>query len=105
MKRTAVSDRLVAALTEPLVALGHGGHARFLRAVAGVAYVPVRLTPAEIALLRAWRAGDTIAELAERIGKSPHTINTQMRAICRKTGTSGRAEALAFARELGLLEA
>ena len=97
------SERVIHQLTEPLVALGFGGFARFLRAVATLSHVPVGLTRAEVALLRSWRAGDTIAELAHRLGKSPHTINTQMRAICRKTGTSGRAEALAFAREQGLI--
>jgi LuxR family maltose regulon positive regulatory protein len=97
------SERVIHQLTEPLVALRFGGFARFLRSLATLAHVPVGLTRAEIALLRSWRAGDTIAELAHRLGKSPHTINTQMRAICRKTGTSGRAEALVFAREQGLI--
>lgn len=102
-KRSSASERVIHQLTEPLVALNFGGLARFLRALAVVSYLPVLLTRAEVDLLRAWRSGDTISELADRIGKSPHTINTQMRAICRKTGTSGRAEALAFAREHGLV--
>jgi len=99
----SASEKVIHQLTEPLVALGFAGHARFLRAVATLNYVPVGLTRAELMLLKSWRTGDTIMELAHRIGKSPHTINTQMRAICRKTGTSGRAEALAYAREQGLI--
>ena len=102
-KRAVASERVIHQLTEPLVALNFGGHARFLRSLAAVSYRPVELTRAEIDLLRSWRTGDTIHELADRIGKSYHTVNTQMRAICRKTGTSGRAEALAFARDNGII--
>lgn len=101
--RHTASDRLIHQLTEPLVGLGLGGFARFLRAVASVGFTPITLTRTESDLLRAWRAGDTINEIAERLGKSPHTIATQMKAIYRKTGTSGRDEALAFARERGLI--
>jgi DNA-binding CsgD family transcriptional regulator len=103
VKRSSASDRIIHQLTEPLVALNFGGYARFLRSLAAVSYLPVNLTQAEVDLLRAWRTGDTITELADRIGKSPHTVNTQMRTICRKTGTSGRAEALAYARDHGLI--
>jgi DNA-binding CsgD family transcriptional regulator/tetratricopeptide (TPR) repeat protein len=102
-KHEGASEQVIVQLTEPLIALGFAGHARFLRAIASLGYVPIDLTRAEIMFLRSWKTGDTISELARRIGKSPHTVNTQMRAICRKTGTSGRAEALAFARQHGLL--
>jgi DNA-binding CsgD family transcriptional regulator len=102
-RHESASEQVIQQLTEPLVALGFGGHARFLRVIAAASYLPVNLTRAEVALLRSWKTGDTISDLAQRIGKSPHTVNTQMRAICRKTGTSGRAEALAYARSHGLI--
>lgn len=102
-KRSTVSERVVHQLTEPLVALNFGGQARFIRSLAAVGYRPAQLTRAELELLRSWRVGDTIVELADRIGKSPHTVNTQMRSICRKTGTSGRAEAISYAEKHGFL--
>jgi LuxR family maltose regulon positive regulatory protein len=98
----AARDR-VHQITEPLVTLGLAGYARFLRNVVGDRHGTVSLTTAELALLRAWRVGDTIAALAERLGRSPNTVNSHMRSIYRKTGSSSRAEALAYARDHGII--
>lgn len=103
--RQVITTKRLEQLTEPLIALNLGGIARFLRrVVAAPISAHAQLTPAEVTLLRAWRPGDTIAELAMRIGKSPNTINAQMRSIAQKTGTSGRGEALEYARDLGLID-
>lgn len=60
------------------------------------------LTPAEAALAAALAAGRTLAEHAERRGRSPETVRSQMAAIRRKTGCRRQAEIAAlFARLSG----
>jgi LuxR family maltose regulon positive regulatory protein len=88
--------------TQRLVDLGMSGHARFLQQVIVPSHTSVRLTKTEIALLRAWRVGDTIQDLAVRLGRSPNTVNSHMGAVYRKTGASTRLEALHFAKTHGL---
>jgi LuxR family maltose regulon positive regulatory protein len=103
LARQNVSLPLVQQATEPLAALGLGGHIRFISSVAASTHVTAHLTRAELAVLRSWRTGDTIHAVAERLGKSAHTVNSHMGAIYRKTGSGSRAEALEFARHHGLL--
>src|SRR5581483_10286484 len=49
-------------------------------------------------------AGQTYAEMARELIVSPHTIKTQVGSIYRKLGVSRRAEAIAAASRLHLLE-
>jgi ATP/maltotriose-dependent transcriptional regulator MalT len=97
------SPEFVAAFTDRLVNLGMGGHARFLERLIVPAHTTVTLTKTELALLRSWRVGDTIQDLAQRLGRSPNTVNSHMGAIYRKTGAATRHEALLFAKDHGLI--
>ena len=65
---------------------------------------PGGLTPREVEVLRLVAAGYTNPEIAEQLVISIRTVETHRAAIHRKLDTSSRAEAVAFAREHGLLE-
>jgi two-component system response regulator NreC len=65
---------------------------------------PGGLTPREIEVLRLVAAGHTNPEIAERLVISIRTVETHRAAIHRKLNTASRAEAVAFAREHGLLD-
>ena len=45
----------------------------------------------------------TVPEIGDRLYISRHTVKSQAMAIYRKLGTSSRSEAIARARESGLL--
>lgn len=64
---------------------------------------PVRLSPAERAVLEALAHFLTNAQIAERLYLSRNTIKTHLRVIFRKLGVQSRTEAVAKAEELGLL--
>ena len=64
------SAEFVGEFTRRLIDSGMGGHARFLEQVIVPSYTTIRLTKTELALLRSWRVGDTIQDLAERLGRS-----------------------------------
>src|SRR5262249_55109364 len=65
---------------------------------------PSGWTAAELRLLRRLATHLRLHEIAAELTLSPHTIRTQGRSIYRKLGTAGRSQAVARARELGLLE-
>ena len=65
---------------------------------------PGGLTPREVEVLRLVAAGYTNPEIAEQLVISIRTVETHRAAIHRKLDTSSRAEAVAFARDHGLLE-
>jgi ATP/maltotriose-dependent transcriptional regulator MalT len=90
-------------LTEPLVALGYSGHARFLRAMLKPAVVH-ELTRTELEVLRALRHGGTTAEVAERLGKSSHTVHSHIKSACTKLGCSGRVAAVNHAVARGWID-
>jgi ATP/maltotriose-dependent transcriptional regulator MalT len=80
------------------------GYALLLRKLAEREAAHVTLTPSEIETLRAFNElGQTTAQIAEHLGKSYHTVDTQVKSIIRKLGCSGRAEALTYARKQGWL--
>ena len=62
------------------------------------------LTAAELRLLPMLSTHMQLHEIAAQIYLSPHTVRTQGKSIYRKLGVSGRSEAVARARELGLLD-
>jgi len=64
----------------------------------------VILTTAELKTLRAFRHGATTEDVANALGKSPHTIEAQLKSTYRKIGCASRAEALAYARARGWLD-
>ncbi len=99
-----------AAALEPIAARleerGQTGFARLLRAAARAAAPSQRdfgLTQAELRVLRSLAAGMPPKLIAAESGRSVETIRNQVKAAIRKTGASGRLEAVALARSAGLL--
>lgn len=84
-----------------------GGIARLLAALPiGSAQTPfAALTPAEREVLQLLAKGASTKDVAARTGRSPHTVDTHIRSICRKLGCSGRREAVALASSQGWVEA
>jgi ATP/maltotriose-dependent transcriptional regulator MalT len=101
--RQTITPRQLEQLTEPLIALQLDGHARFLRKVLAPAAVTL-LTRTELEVLRALRGGGTTADVADRLGKSSHTILSHLKSACSKIGCSGRAAAVAYAHEMGWID-
>jgi LuxR family maltose regulon positive regulatory protein len=63
------------------------------------------LTAAELRILPLLRTHLTLAGIAERLFLSRHTVKSQLWSAYQKLGVHTRAEAVARAQELGLLEA
>ena len=61
------------------------------------------LTKRETLVLAQLTETDKITAIAERLYVSPNTVKTQIRSIYRKLGVNSRANALAVARQRGLL--
>ncbi len=101
--RQTITARQLDQLTEPLVALSYGGYARFFRVVLAPASVH-ELTRTEIDVLRALRTGGTTAEVAERLGKSSHTVLSHIKSACSKLGCSGRIAAVTYAVNQGWID-
>lgn len=59
------------------------------------------LTAAEREILTLLARGTSTKDIASLSGRSPHTIDTHVRSICRKLRCSGRREAVAFAIQGG----
>ena len=70
-------------------------------AVAG----PTRLTLAELRVLRLLPSHFSLREIAARLHVSANTVKTQAHAVYRKLDVSSRSEAVARAREIGLVDA
>ena len=62
------------------------------------------LTAAELRVLPLLATHQTSAEIAAELVVSLHTIKSQQAAVYRKLGASTRSQAVARARQLGLLE-
>ncbi len=86
---------------------GCGGLARMLRRLpvpdAPSESAIARLTPAEINVLRAIAVHGTSANAAEALGRSLNTVNVQVKSVLKKLGCASRHEAVAYAREHGLI--
>lgn len=94
--------------TEQLRQAEFGGVARLLAALPppqahGEGYS--QLTPAEREILQMLAAGASTKDIAARTTRSPHTVDTHIRAICRKLNCSGRREAVALAVGAGWVHA
>ena len=94
----------LAAALERLRAEHFGGVARLLAAL------PVarseepgytQLTPSEREILQLLAKGASTKDVAARTGRSPQTVDTHIRSICRKLNCSGRREAVARATGSG----
>jgi DNA-binding CsgD family transcriptional regulator len=64
-----------------------------------------QLTPSEREILQLLAAGASTKDIAARTARSPHTVDTHIRAICRKLQCSGRREAVALAVGAGWVHA
>ncbi len=62
------------------------------------------LSPREVELLECIVQGDTEAEIADRLGISPHTVRTHVKNIYRKLHVGSRAAVVRLAFERRLLE-
>ena len=62
------------------------------------------LTAAELRLLPLLSTHLQLHEIAAEVYLSPHTVRAQSKSIYRKLGVASRSQAVAQARELGLLE-
>ncbi|HZT14238.1 MAG TPA: LuxR C-terminal-related transcriptional regulator [Candidatus Baltobacteraceae bacterium] len=99
----AGSDALAGAL-ERLESAGFGGAARLIAALPSPAAKGggyTQLTPAEREILQMLAGGASTKDIANRSGRSAHTVDTHIRAICRKLQCSGRREAVALAVAAG----
>jgi ATP/maltotriose-dependent transcriptional regulator MalT len=65
--------------------------------------VAAPLTVRELAVVRLLSTRLSSREIAQELSVSVNTVRSQVQAIYRKLGVSSRAEAVAHARELGLL--
>jgi LuxR family transcriptional regulator, maltose regulon positive regulatory protein len=65
---------------------------------------PSALTAAELRLLPMLSTHLPLPEIAAEMFLSPHTVKSQGKSIYRKLGATSRVQAVARARELGLLE-
>jgi LuxR family maltose regulon positive regulatory protein len=65
---------------------------------------PATLTTAELRILALLPTHLSFREMGSRLYVSPNTVKTQAQAVYRKLDASSRSEAVARARELGLLE-
>ena len=94
----------LAAALERLRAEHFGGMARLLAALPvarGDEPGYTQLTPSEREILQLLAKGASTKDVASRTGRSPQTVDTHIRSICRKLNCSGRREAIAIATGAG----
>lgn len=94
----------LAAALERLRAEHFGGMARLLAALPvarGDEPGYAQLTPSEREILQLLAKGASTKDVAARTGRSPQTVDTHIRSICRKLNCSGRREAVAIATGAG----
>ena len=99
----AVLDRDIANVREH----GLGGYANLLAAlpvqISGNAVAFGTLTKTEMQMLRLIARGGTMKAVAVQLNRSPDTVETHIRAILRKLGCKSRSEAVALARDHGII--
>jgi ATP/maltotriose-dependent transcriptional regulator MalT len=102
----ASPDALVRALRE-LRTVGWGGVARLIENLhverGSDASAISQLTRAELEVLRALARGGSSTKIAADLGRSVNTVNVHVKSILRKLGCTSRHEALALAREHGVI--
>ncbi len=99
-------DGLPRALHE-LRLVGYGGLARLIETLrlerGSDASLISQLTRAEVDVLRALARGGSSTKVAADLGRSVNTVNVHVKSIMRKLGCTSRHEALAIARDHGLV--
>lgn len=66
--------------------------------------VPVQLSVRELQILQSIEAGELMKQTARSLGISPRTVENTQRVLFRKLGVRNRAQAMAQAYALGLLD-
>jgi DNA-binding CsgD family transcriptional regulator len=95
----------IAELSASLTAAGFRAYAELLRQLVELDANDAELSAAELETLREFdRFGGRAADVAKALGKSKFTIQNQIQSAIKKLGCSGRAEALAYARQRGWLD-
>jgi DNA-binding CsgD family transcriptional regulator len=61
------------------------------------------ISPRELAVLREIAEGRSNQEIADRLSVSPNTVKTHITRLFEKLGASRRTDAIARARELGII--
>ena len=80
-------------------------YAELLKRIVELDANDVELSAAELETLREFdRYGGRAADVAKALGKSRFTVQNQIQSAIKKLGCSGRAEALAYARQRGWLD-
>jgi DNA-binding CsgD family transcriptional regulator len=88
-----------------LVDAGFRAYAGLLKKLVELDANDVELSAAELEILREFdRFGGRAVDVAKSLGKSKFTVQNQIQSVIRKLGCSGRAEALAYARQRGWLD-
>jgi ATP/maltotriose-dependent transcriptional regulator MalT/DNA-binding CsgD family transcriptional regulator len=84
---------------------GFRAYAEMLRRIVDLDANDAELSAAELETLREFdRFGGRAADVAKALGKSKYTVQNQIQSAIKKLGCSGRAEALAYARQRGWLD-
>ena len=94
----------LASALERLRAEHYGGIARMLAALPAARTEEsgyAQLTPSEREILQLLAKGASTKDVAAKTGRSPQTVDTHIRSICRKLNCSGRREAIAIATGAG----
>jgi LuxR family maltose regulon positive regulatory protein len=112
-KRTAQSDSIQAYMQRLLAAFRHtnsadptleqAGQPALRPALERSSALQEALTEREVEVLRLFAAGMTSPEIAQHFVVSINTVKTQLKSIYSKLDSHSRAEAVARARELGLI--
>ncbi|WP_327286410.1 MULTISPECIES: helix-turn-helix transcriptional regulator [unclassified Streptomyces] len=69
--------------------------------MADIADAPPSFTPREQQVLVLLSEGETYCRIASRLGISRHTVDTYLRHLRRKTGTTNRTQLAVLASQLG----
>ena len=64
----------------------------------------VKLTPRAVQILRSIEAGELMKQTARNLGISPRTVENTQRVLFRKLGVRNRAQAIARAYALSILQ-
>ena len=95
----------VDALCRRLERADFSAYAVLIRQLVGRDANEVALSATEIETLRVFdRYGGRATDVAKALGKSRYTVQNQIQSAIKKIGCSGRAEALAYARQRGWLD-
>jgi DNA-binding CsgD family transcriptional regulator/tetratricopeptide (TPR) repeat protein len=95
----------IAALCRDLEDADFGAYATLVRRLVDRDANEIELSATEIETLRVFdRYGGRATDVAKALGKSKYTVQNQIQSAIKKIGCSGRAEALAYARQRGWLD-